>query len=1597
MAENIAFSDWSEKLDTAGTNHWLPAYGLQQPPVAIVGNSHQQNDPTFDSGPHDHTDYFDDNNDDLCDNGEEDNWSSFNQSSYGGNIISSTSYIFLETILEETSDDLRTDSERSSEEDFIKEENWSMINRGDPFNLFNSSNNNKQMPVRMHYDNNDPGVHDDDDDNDTVLFYRDNLQDHHSWMNGAGGAALTNGCGSGSGSLLQFESLEKQCEQTVFRTTATATPFMTNSAESLNAVQRPAGVVRRQNWKHQPTLEDDCGTTMAAVIDDDEAVLCSTPFSSYAGDGSSVKSLSKSMESVHSTASRKRCNNSCRDGIKDVSQSLDELRMFGRDDGQYDPAVVVVGATCAASQPATGMYKTVDCLIDPAYCGKIDDDDDEDETDGKKQEDVIQGVGCKQQQQQRSSENLSEDSGFGDQVPRGPATQQTYKPIAEDENYFEMSTKSIATIAAAAAVSTTTAQCSVAAKGKGTDDDDDADAEMKSKFSAAWHSYPDLGDRPSVTTESPTTDDDDDDNRRHHHHHHHHRDGTAMASRMPMSSTPNLCADGLLAHTDGDYLRSKKLLDSTVSLDRSHSLKRIHYESESALSAASSRGSNLLITTSFVNLATAPTPNKGVHFCPVVSEVNWRESFSSSSCTDIGGGGGGGSVGEDDNGSDEPPETEDYEDYDRISNEADENIDSMVMKLLTGLPSETRRPSVAEKQQLRERLDFITGGSPPMSHRIVAAPTNSTAATGSNSHGRSVQSRPTEVDAPAVVAMSAKPKTIGDKLGGFFQRFSLRRLSGRRNKDKKKHKVEDCNAATAASAQLNNNNCRPDTPPPPPPVAGRPSSATAAATSDRGKKPPLPPQPPSVDGYATRRRLMYDENRGSRLPPPPALPTAGSRASLQSRTPVAVAMSRPDNRAGLLETDLDSNVTRTSSSSLMMGGGGCSPNKKARSLLDLGASSTKLSLAPNDSNRSSADGSSSNTTDYRAKSMEFLLDKENQAAVQAPENELRKVNVNNGERILSEHELRIQRSLQRLNLPEWYKTCNVPAQGFILKRHSDAGYTTSMSSLSSNQSQSPKMYSNYNNTLLSPQTHAATKNFSRWSTSRLNGSNSNSTSPCSSTRSSFNYRQPYLGWRSQEKLSKPRTPAERLAAGLLAQQQHEQTCQTSLSEVQSSIKEVTSAIANYVSSSTPDGSKERLNTDQDTPSRCPSFKGSTGRLCWLESSFVGNKRPSLTRDTPPSELSTPPSHRKAKPVRQTQNNSNWVNVSGNASAAVAQSASTPPKKQHLQAGPPLPSGSAAGAIRCRYSECQLTATVSEARRTFKMCHNCNHMYCSRRCRRAHWQNHRKTCLDRRTATLCPSIVDAIRANDRCTERLSTIARRGYLTHGRGAVKCYFSGVELADKFVRAGGEDMQCEPVYAKWTDIDPELEALGQLCKTYNPDTRYVLHVSVCVLSEVPGPGPVQWERHVVYKYAKMHLDKSLRAAPTEASETTTDGGGGGPDTLILTSLPGRDRRDVSTARRVCFVNMQRHLRQRGVELRHHFPDVHRKLCEYVDGGPDVTFTPVTVYPRDKASGKTFMCIIMPDAEPEKLSLLPGDSARVQTIDVGQEFTAAAIDSCTQ
>lgn len=207
---------------------------------------------------------------------------------------------------------------------------------------------------------------------------------------------------------------------------------------------------------------------------------------------------------------------------------------------------------------------------------------------------------------------------------------------------------------------------------------------------------------------------------------------------------------------------------------------------------------------------------------------------------------------------------------------------------------------------------------------------------------------------------------------------------------------------------------------------------------------------------------------------------------------------------------------------------------------------------------------------------------------------------------MSEHQLRVQRSLQKLTVPDWYKQHQPPRESFLLKKPSNreirwtgtSSRTTSLSSLGS---------SNPSPIILSP------TSFVRWSTSKLN---STASSPCASTRSSFNarqpngsispssvrssfsYRQPYLGWRSQERLNKPRTPAERLANSLLSRQTPLVQPPQENPEIQTSIKEVTSAIVHYVSGLKPDSS------DDTGRSRSVSPKGSQ-KLCWLESSFVG--------------------------------------------------------------------------------------------------------------------------------------------------------------------------------------------------------------------------------------------------------------------------------------------------------------------------------------------------------------------------------------------------------
>lgn len=323
--------------------------------------------------------------------------------------------------------------------------------------------------------------------------------------------------------------------------------------------------------------------------------------------------------------------------------------------------------------------------------------------------------------------------------------------------------------------------------------------------------------------------------------------------------------------------------------------------------------------------------------------------------------------------------------------------------------------------------------------------------------------------------------------------------------------------------------------------------------------------------------------------------------------------------------------------------------------------------------------------------------------------------------------------------------------------------------------------------------------------------------------------------------------------------------------------------------------------------------------------------------------------------------------------------------------------SSSNLMRCRNPGCGLTADTDEARTAFKTCHNCCTFYCSRACRRQHWERHKRQCKKIRSLAVAKQVVARVRENEAVLERVSAVARRGIRALGRGTVKIFFHDITAAETFV-GGGElpdthYMTIQNLLPQETG--PEVyKQITEFCKHYNTDYKLVLYVSICIMNEIPTGSSPKWEREVVSHCAKLRLAGGPNAGCVdtwsprpERHVITRDMDE--PETLILTSAPIPDSNtSPQAARHIAFNNIVRHLREKGISLRHQYPDVHRKLTAYVEVGE--VFPPLTIYPRDVTTGNTFMCIIMPETDHAKLQLLSNDASKVRTIDISRPHPPA-------
>ena len=293
-------------------------------------------------------------------------------------------------------------------------------------------------------------------------------------------------------------------------------------------------------------------------------------------------------------------------------------------------------------------------------------------------------------------------------------------------------------------------------------------------------------------------------------------------------------------------------------------------------------------------------------------------------------------------------------------------------------------------------------------------------------------------------------------------------------------------------------------------------------------------------------------------------------------------------------------------------------------------------------------------------------------------------------------------------------------------------------------------------------------------------------------------------------------------------------------------------------------------------------------------------------------------------------------------------------------------------VTCRNTECGRQASLSEARTCYKTCHSCYTYYCSRACRQAHWQRHKRRCVFSRVGSVCKHVIRTVHDDATLSAEMTRVARAGYLAVGRGSVRMSFPSQNDADSFLHRNGSPL-ISPTFlsladlnstAKSAAVDEHFFELTDLCKTYNPQVKYVIDVTITTAevgdSEYVSASPTRraGDSRTVSKCAKLR--HHLPASPRHATRPE-------PDTLILTAVPGSELTENvagSRARQICFVNMQRKLRQRGVSLRHQYPGVYDKLCAYVSENEH--FAPITLFPLDRRTGRKFMCLIMPNSEPD-------------------------------
>ncbi|KAF6777627.1 hypothetical protein AHF37_04166 [Paragonimus kellicotti] len=319
-------------------------------------------------------------------------------------------------------------------------------------------------------------------------------------------------------------------------------------------------------------------------------------------------------------------------------------------------------------------------------------------------------------------------------------------------------------------------------------------------------------------------------------------------------------------------------------------------------------------------------------------------------------------------------------------------------------------------------------------------------------------------------------------------------------------------------------------------------------------------------------------------------------------------------------------------------------------------------------------------------------------------------------------------------------------------------------------------------------------------------------------------------------------------------------------------------------------------------------------------------------------------------------------------------------------------------ISCGRSECtKLPVQVGQAL-GWRACANCYTLYCSTTCRsidRQAFHDHPTVCSFARAKRVCNRLLRNLAPGQ--VTGLTALAKTGMARLGRGGILLPFALVRHAElflqraraqPFLQENNADSSAEQALACWDDhhqpspggvMSPplyltlnELEQLDSTvanpCRTYVPSTSMVIIVVVCAYELIARADG-----------RPVHLFKQSLILPFPAHNT----GGGGANNVRKSSLTERrgllnkppvlpqtngilskPDRQASAAREAYMIRLQRILRERGVSLRHHHPDIYTHIANFVETG--VPFNPIRIVFHDFVLREEVLCTIQPMSDPQ-------------------------------